>query len=205
MEMGRIFVGAFCGLLAVALLLPFMALKSLLNVLPLLDFIAILSALFKIDATHAWYIHIGVGVILGGYFARAVTSLRPLPYPAAGAVLALVPWAIMMLTVMPLIGAGFAGLRWGWAAPAVMLGFEIVFGVCWGIGFALLGPKRAPAEAHAGRLPPAYPDLTEPGLRVSARFDATSIDVRVKEHAAQWTHDLAETLSALPGRRLLHR
>jgi len=140
--------GLIAGFIATVVLSLIMVVKSMMNLMPQLDVIAMLSVMMGSAAVMGWVAHFVIGTVLwGGLFALAAESLPGGSYWVKGIVLGVGAWILMMVLVMPMAGAGFFGLSLGIMAPVVTLVLHIIFGaVLGGVYGALVG-------STAGRQP----------------------------------------------------
>ncbi|MDE1939789.1 MAG: hypothetical protein KGI68_12270 [Alphaproteobacteria bacterium] len=144
--MSRFGKGIIAGFAATSVLSAFMVMKQMMGMMPLLDVIAMLTAM--VGATSplvGWAMHFMIGsVCLGGLFASIQDHLPGRGTIARGIVFGIGAWLFMMLAVMPMAGAGLFGLSLGIAAPVMTLMLHIVFGATLG---AVYGWKSAAATA----------------------------------------------------------
>ena len=142
--------GVIAGFAATAVLSALMLVKAAAEFTPEVDVIAHQSACIGTGATPAaaWTVHVLIGTVAWGL---AYAALEPhLPggrgWPR-GVAFAAGAWVLMMVTVMPLAGAGLFGLGLSLAAPVLTLVLHLVYGAVLGFTYGALSPDRCAATA----------------------------------------------------------
>lgn len=131
--------GLAAGLAATLVLLVLLNLQTAMGVLPQAHIITLLSGMGAIGRGGAWADHFIVGVLMWGLAFGAVAPLIPKwPDWLKGLAFGVVAWLVMMLTFMPLVGAGLFARNLGLEAAAFMLGLHLIFGIVLGVTYSLL-------------------------------------------------------------------
>ncbi|MDA8870327.1 hypothetical protein N9H93_02970 [Rhizobiaceae bacterium] len=126
-------IAGFVGTVVISV---FMLLKSMMGLVPELDPIGMLAAMFGGPMALGWLMHFVIGTVAwGGGFALIYNLLPSNSSIAKGVILAIGAWLIMMLAVMPMAGKGLFGLEIGIAAPIMTLMLHVIFGVVMGLVF----------------------------------------------------------------------
>lgn len=136
--MARITRGMIAGLIATLVLSALMVMKAMMGMMPQLNIITMLSAMFRSrNPAMGWLLHVMIGtVIWGTLFARVQDRLPGSTATVRGIVFGIAAWVLMMIVVMPMAGAGFFGLHFGVAAPLMTLMLHMVYGATLGVSFA---------------------------------------------------------------------
>jgi len=140
--------GIGAGLAATAVLSVIMVVKGMMGLMPELNVIAMLSSMMKSAPVVGWIVHFMIGmlawgiayVLLGKYLPGGTNITKGISF-GIGA------WALMMLLVMPMAGAGFFGLNMGMMAPVMTLMLHVIYGAVLGFAYEKLGSDRTVAEA----------------------------------------------------------
>jgi Family of unknown function (DUF6789) len=122
------------GLIATIVLSALMIMKSMMGLMPDLDVIAMLSKMMGASTpVMGWVAHFVIGaVIWGGLFASLDPHLPGGSHWLNGIIFGSGAWALMMIAVMPMAGAGLFGMNFGMMAPVMTLVLHIVFGAVLG-------------------------------------------------------------------------
>jgi hypothetical protein len=151
--MGPIAKGFLAALAATIVLSAMMLMKAKMGLMPELDLPRMISGMMGAPQTPAlgWAIHAMIGV--GGYgFAMAFAD-HLLPGENRllhGVIISVAGWLVMMIMLMPMVGAGFFGMKLGMVAPMMTLALHLVFGATLGWTYGRLlpdvrPPRRLPA------------------------------------------------------------
>lgn len=134
--------GLIAGLAATLVLSALMMIKSAMGVMPELDVIAMLTTMIGGSTTAAgWIAHFTIGVVLwGGLFALLASRLPGEGFVVKGILFGIIAWVLMMITVMPMSGAGLFGLKMGMMAPVMTLVLHVIYGAVLGGIYAFEGP-----------------------------------------------------------------
>ena len=109
-----------------------MIIKSMLELMPQMDVIAMLSGMLGVSTVTAWIVHFLIGTV--GYGAAIMLASRMLAKPAVvlGLILGVIGWLIMMIVMMPMAGKGLFGMHIGIMAPTMTLVLHLIFGAVLG-------------------------------------------------------------------------
>jgi uncharacterized membrane protein YagU involved in acid resistance len=142
MKPGMIGTGIAAGLVATVVLSVMMLMRRSMGLMPELDPIAMITAMAGASSPAVgWIGHFVIGSIFWGVGFAIVSPYLPGPYPLRGAVFAIGAWLMMMLVVMPMVGAGSFGLGLGMMAPVATLVLHVVFGLVLGGIYGLVDAK----------------------------------------------------------------
>jgi uncharacterized membrane protein YagU involved in acid resistance len=126
-----------------------MVMKSMMGLMPQLDVIAMLSSMMNGPAAIGWAAHFTIGtVVFGIAFALLRRSLPGKTNVVKGVVFGLAAWAMMMIAVMPMAGAGLFGLNLGIVAPVMTLMLHVIYGIVLGLTFEKLTSRSDTTLAH---------------------------------------------------------
>lgn len=121
--------GMLAGFVATAVLSALMVVKSMMNLMPELDVIGMLSSMMGANSQVAWIAHFGLGTIVwGGLFSTFNTAIPENSEISKGIFFGLAAWFMMMLAVMPMAGKGLFGLNLGVMAPVMTGILHVIFG-----------------------------------------------------------------------------
>ena len=127
--------GILAGLAATIVLSVLMIIKAKMGLMPDVNVIAMLAKTMGGGPAIGWLAHFMIGVVIYGVIYSAVFSKLPLANSATrGAALGVAGWVVMMVAVMPMMGAGFFGLGLpsGIMVPIVTLMLHLIYGVVLG-------------------------------------------------------------------------
>jgi hypothetical protein len=149
--------GMVAGLVATLVLCGLMVLNSATELMPQIHIIRWLTALGTLSVPSAWMDHFIVGVIVWGLLFAVYdgAASRPAPW-LKGIIFGVFTWLMMMVTFMPLAGAGFFGAKVDISTLIGLLVLNLIFGAVLGVTYDLLGvvaPVR-PAASPAGETVP---------------------------------------------------
>jgi Na+/proline symporter len=149
--------GMVAGLVATLVLCGLMVLNSATELMPQINIIRWLTALGSLSVPSAWMDHFIVGVIIWGLLFAVYdgAASRPAPW-LKGIIFGVFTWLMMMVTFMPLAGAGFFGAKVDISTLIGLLVLNLIFGAVLGVTYDLLGvvaPVR-PAASPAGETVP---------------------------------------------------
>jgi hypothetical protein len=130
------------GLIATLATSTLMVLTMAFGLMPQMDIIATLADKMGSSQAAAWLVHFIVGTVLfGGTFAIAYDRMPGATSIGKGLTFAAAVWLLVMLLVMPAIGAGIFGWTLGFMVPVAMLVLHLVYGFVLGGTFAEAGQK----------------------------------------------------------------
>lgn len=130
--MNKYVKGILAGLTATIVLSVLMVLKAMMGIMPALDLPGMIAGMMGVPDQRivGWVVHFMIGVVLYGLaiasFATAGNAV------GRGVLIGFVGWVIMMLMLMPMVGAGFFGLNMGVMAPLMTLVLHLIFGAVLG-------------------------------------------------------------------------
>jgi hypothetical protein len=146
--------GFHAGLIATLAMSVFMVLKVAFGLIPQMDIISTLADVIGSSQVAAWLVHFIVGtVIFGGIFSIAYDRMPGATSIAKGVGFATILWLLMMLLVMPAIGAGLFGWHLGLMVPVATLVLHLVY------GFVLGGIYAEAGQKYDVRIPETDPEL----------------------------------------------
>ncbi len=123
------------GLAATVVLSALMVVKAMMGIMPTLDLPRMIAGMM--GAPNApllgWIVHFMIGVVGYGIaiavFGNSATGIGNV---SRGVVISVVGWLVMMVMLMPTVGAGFFGMKMGIMAPMMTLVLHIIFGAVLG-------------------------------------------------------------------------
>ena len=136
--MKKIISGAIAGILATIVLSIIMIVKSKAGVLPELNIIAMIEGLLGGGVILGWIAHFAIGIGYGVTLAIIHDKLPTNSLPLKGIMLGVAGWFGMMVTMMPMAGAGMFALGISPMAPVMTLVMHIIFGATLGIAYKKL-------------------------------------------------------------------
>jgi hypothetical protein len=153
----RIYKGIFAGFIATIALSALMVLKAMMDMLPQMNAIKMLSTMAHgfmgtpLTPVVGWLLHFVIGSLLWGILFALLFERIPGHTPATkGLIFGTAAWLLMMIMVMPMAGAGLFGVHLGLGAPIATLVLHWVFGAVLGVVHGKLGTSRLVAtHTHA--------------------------------------------------------
>ena len=140
--------GIGAGLAATMVLSMIMVAKGMMGLMPELNVIAMLSLMMKSAPIVGWIVHFMIGMLAWGLGFVAVSRYLPGKTDLTrGISFGVAAWAMMMLVIMPMAGAGFFGLKMGMMAPVMTLMLHVIYGAVLGYVYGKLGANQAATEA----------------------------------------------------------
>jgi len=144
--MNKILAGMIAGLVATLVLSLLMVMKGMMGLMPDMNVIAMLAKQMGSGAAMGWAAHFMIGVI--GYGLAYALVFSKLPFGGhmlRGLTLGVVGWLVMMVMVMPMMGAGLFGLQMPSAmmVPVATLMLHAIFGIVLGAVFGKLAARAA--------------------------------------------------------------
>lgn len=141
--MNKVVHGVIAGAVATLVLSALMVMKAKLGMMPNLNVIKMLASVMGGALVIGWLMHFMIGVGYGVIFSVA-NELLPGKTPIVKAiVLVSIGWFMMMLIVMPMMGAGLFGMKMGIMAPIMTLILHIIFGATLGLVYGKLDKRTA--------------------------------------------------------------
>jgi hypothetical protein len=127
--------GLLAALVATIVLSVLIIMKDMMGIMPALHPPKMIAGLMGVPnaSVFGWVAHFMIGVGLYG-FAIAVFARRRRGrnHLARGIWLAILGWTVMMVAIMPMVGAGLFGLALGVMAPVMTLVLHLIFGAVLG-------------------------------------------------------------------------
>ncbi|PKL95824.1 MAG: hypothetical protein CVV18_04005 [Gammaproteobacteria bacterium HGW-Gammaproteobacteria-8] len=132
--------GIIAGLVATIVLSVLMYMKGMMGVMPELDIISMLAGKMGGSAMMGWVAHFMIGAlayglgfaIIGGKLPGGSSAVR-------GIVLGIIGWLMMMVVLMPMMGAGMFAMNMGMMAPVATLMLHVIFGAVLGLVYGKTG------------------------------------------------------------------
>jgi hypothetical protein len=142
--------GIASGFVATIVLSSIMLMKQAMGLVPQLDPVGMITQMSGAQSTIVgWVVHFFIGTIFWGVLYAWLDPFLPGSHWFRGATFATGAWLLMMITMMPMSGAGFFGLHMGKMAPIATLVLHWVYGaVLGGVYGAWSRPQHA-QPAHA--------------------------------------------------------
>jgi len=142
--MNRTANGLLAGLAATAVLSALMLIKTALGLLPQFNVIELLAGALGGGPPAGWMAHLFIGTVIYGV---AIANLAPI-LPGVNAVvhgvtLGVAGWVLMMLVVMPALGAGVLAIRLGVPVTIATLVLHLIFGSVLGATYGRLSGRQA--------------------------------------------------------------
>ena len=135
--MNKLTSGVIAGLVATVVLSVMMVLKGMMGVMPELDIISMLASMMGASALVGWLMHFMVGVGYGVAFSQ-INAFLPGCLTVKGIIIGVLGWLVMMLMLMPMMGAGMFAMKMGMMAPVMTLVLHIIFGAVLGFVYKKL-------------------------------------------------------------------
>ena len=133
--MNQFVKGMAAGLIATVVLSVLMIVKAMMGVMPTLDIPNMIAGMMGMpgNTVVGWFIHFMIGIVLYGAAIAVLDSRLPGNSSVAhGMAIGVGGWLVMMLTLMPMAGAGLFGMSFGAMAPAMTLVLHLIFGAVLG-------------------------------------------------------------------------
>lgn len=132
------------ALAATIVLSILMMVKSQMGVMPELNIIRMLAEQMSAGPAMGWAAHFVIGVI--GYGLAFALVFRRLPFgnlAVRGVLLGIAGWLVMMVIIMPMMGADLFALSLGLMAPVATLVLHAIFGLVLGLVFGFFTPQAS--------------------------------------------------------------
>lgn len=136
--MKKLINGAIAGVVATIVLSLMMLIKGKMGVMPELDIISMLAGMMGGALFLGWVMHFMIGVGYGVVFHLTYDKLPTNSLIIKGVILGVVGWLVMMLMLMPMVGAGLFGMKMGVMAPMMTLVLHAIFGAILGFVYSKL-------------------------------------------------------------------
>ena len=142
--MNKIRNGLIAALAATLVLSLLMIIKGMMGMMPDMNVIAMLAKQMGGGPAMGWAAHFMIGVIgYGLAYALVFSNLKIGGHILRGLTLGIAGWLVMMVVVMPMMGAGLFGLKMPSAmmVPVATLILHAIFGIVLGAVFGKLAPR----------------------------------------------------------------
>ena len=136
--MSRVIKGVIAGVVATVVLSVMMLVKGAMGVMPELDIIAMLAKMLGAGVAVGWLMHFMIGIGYGVLFHVANPQIPGTSQISKGILLGIGGWLVMMLLLMPMMGAGLFAMNMGLMAPMMTLVLHIIFGAVLGLVYSKL-------------------------------------------------------------------
>jgi len=160
--------GMIAGLVATLVVSGLMLINSATELMPQIQIIQWLTAVGTLSVPAAWMDHFIVGVIIWGLLFAVYdgAASRPAPW-LKGIIFGAFAWLMMMVTFMPLAGAGFFGAKVAISTHIGLLVLNLIFGAVLGVTYGFLGVV-APAGIAVSPAAETVPVTEVERLRLSS-------------------------------------
>ncbi|WP_308874104.1 DUF6789 family protein [Thiothrix subterranea] len=136
--MNNVSKGIVAGLVATVVLSILMVMKNSMGMLPEMDIIKMLASMMGGAIMMGWAMHFMVGAGYGVALSVFHGMLPGSSLLVKGMVLGVIGWLVMMLMLMPMMGAGLFGLNFGMMASVATLMLHVIFGAVLGVSYRML-------------------------------------------------------------------
>ena len=139
--MNKLLKGILAGLVATIVLSVLMLVKAKMGLMPDVDIISMLAGAMGGSAVMGWVAHFMIGALVYGLIYAFIFSTLPFGgHVSRGTLLGIAGWLMMMVVVMPMMGAGLFGLSMpsGMLVPVATLMLHIIFGAVLGFVYGKL-------------------------------------------------------------------
>lgn len=130
--MNNLIKGLIAGIVATLVLSILMIIKAKMGMMPDLNVITMLASKMGGNPMLGWIAHIVIGLGYGIVIALLFNKLPSDCGMIKGMVLGVLGWLVMMLVVMPMMGAGVFALNMGIMAAVATLVLHLIFGAVLG-------------------------------------------------------------------------
>jgi uncharacterized protein DUF6789 len=138
-EMNNNLRGIIAGLAATVVLSVLMLIKGMMGMMPDLNVIAMLAGQMGGSMMMGWVAHFVIGAVLYGLAVANLGSVLGASDLVRGIVLGVIGWLIMMVALMPMVGAGLFAMNMGMMAAVATLVLHLIFGIVLGYTYKKLG------------------------------------------------------------------
>ena len=151
----RVGKGIFSGFIATVALSVLMIIKTSTGMMPEMNAIKMLSVMAHgnigtpLTPVIGWVLHFIIGSLLWGILFGLLYERLPSHIPAVkGLIFASAAWILMMIMVMPMVGAGFFGFNLGLGAPVATLVLHWAYGIVLGAMYGKLNSAPRLIASH---------------------------------------------------------
>jgi len=146
--------GMLAGLAATIVLSLLMVMKAMMGFMPQLDLPKMLAGMMGSPDKPliGWIVHFAIGIVVYGIAIAALDSKLPgTSRVGYGVMLGVIGWLIMMLVLMPMVGAGLFGMNMGIMASMMTLVLHLIFGAVlgWVYGRSAASRDVSNSRSHA--------------------------------------------------------
>ena len=148
--MANLLKGMIAGLVATLVLSALMVMKAKMGILPELDLPKMIAGMMSKpdEPMLGWAIHFMIGVVLYGVAIALLGGRLPSDGSIGrGVLIAVAGWLVMMVMLMPMVGAGMFGMKMGMMAPVMTLVLHLIFGAVLGWIYTRLRGSVVPLAA----------------------------------------------------------
>jgi len=133
--MNKIVKGISAGLVATIVLSLLMIMKAKMGLMPDLNVIKMLASKMGGALAMGWMAHVVIGLGYGVIYSLFSNNIPTSSPVSKGMILGVVGWLMMMLIIMPMMGAGLFAQNMGMKAPIMTLMLHLIFGAVLGFSF----------------------------------------------------------------------
>ncbi len=145
--------GFIAGFVATIVLSVLMIAKGMMGLMPDVNVIAMLASKMGGQMDMGWLAHFMIGTFIYGLIFTFVFAPMPFGNLAfRGIIMGILGWLMMMVVVMPMMGAGLFGLSMpsGMMVPIATLMLHVIFGFVLGLVYCKLPSGKEHHLQHAG-------------------------------------------------------
>jgi hypothetical protein len=141
--------GMIGGLVGTVILSALMIMKGMMGIMAHFDMIGMMANMLDGSRPTAWLAHFIIGTVLwGGLFVWVDPYLPSQSHWIKGIVFGAGAWLMMMITVMPMAGAGLFAINLGMMITAATLMLHAIFGAVMGAVYGAEHPERSFSYQH---------------------------------------------------------
>ena len=131
--------GLLAGLIATLVLSALMVMKAAMGLMPALDLPQMIAGMLgSTSLVLGWVMHFAIGIVIYGVAIAELGRHLPGGDVVHGLIIATAGWLIMMVALMPMVGAGLFGMSLGPMAPLMTLVLHLIFGAVLGLAYGRL-------------------------------------------------------------------
>lgn len=140
--------GFLAGFVATIVLSALMIGKQMMGLMPELNTIKMLTGMVGAPTPIiGWIMHFILGTFIWGGLFTVLDARLPGGHVVNGLIFGTLAWLLMMILVMPMVGAGLFGMALGIMAPVMTLVLHLIYGAV--LGGVYGAQLRKSAAAHA--------------------------------------------------------
>jgi len=144
--------GLIAGFVATIVLSVLMIAKGMMGLMPDVNVIAMLAGQMGGQTDMGWLAHFMIGTFVYGLIFAFIFAPMPLGNLAfRGIIMGILGWLMMMVVVLPMMGAGLFGLSMqsGMMVPIATLMLHVIFGFVLGLVYCKLPNPKEHRLQHA--------------------------------------------------------